>query len=169
MNTRILVAGIGNIFLGDDAFGVKAAQALARRPLPEGVAVHDFGIRCLDLAFMLLDDWDHAVLLDAAARGGEPGCLYRIDLDDAPHPETEDIQPHSTTVEQVRGLARRMAAQVPGKLPRMILVGCEPASLEPTGGELSPPVADALPSAVAMIEALIHELNPASPLEVTAA
>src|SRR5689334_8572384 len=76
---RILVAGIGNIFLGDDAFGVEVAQRLARRAWPEGVRVVDFGIRGLDLAYALLDGYDAAILVDAAPRGGPPGSLYVIE------------------------------------------------------------------------------------------
>ena len=76
---RILIAGIGNIFLGDDGFGVEVAQRLLRRQLPDGVRVVDFGIRGYDLAYALLDGYDAAILVDAAARGGEPGTLYVIE------------------------------------------------------------------------------------------
>src|SRR5690348_18485873 len=76
---RILIAGIGNIFLGDDAFGVEVAQRLARRPLPEGVRVVDFGIRGLDLAYALLDGYEAVILVDAAPRGGPPGTLYVLE------------------------------------------------------------------------------------------
>ena len=70
---RILVAGIGNIFLGDDAFGVEVVRCLAARSLPEGVRVADFGIRGLDLTYALLEGWDAAILVDAARRGNRPG------------------------------------------------------------------------------------------------
>ena len=78
---RILVAGVGNIFLGDDAFGVEVVQRLARRPLPPEVRVVDFGIRGLDLTYALLDDHEMVVLVDAAPRGGAPGTLYLLELD----------------------------------------------------------------------------------------
>jgi hydrogenase maturation protease len=78
---RVLVACIGNIFLGDDAFGVEVAQRLAGRGLPEGVRVVDFGIRGLDLTFALLDDYEAVILVDATPRGGDPGTLYVLELD----------------------------------------------------------------------------------------
>ena len=78
---RILIAGIGNIFLGDDAFGVEVVQRLARRPLPEEVRVVDFGIRGLDLTYALLDGYETVILVDAAPRGGPPGTLYVLEPD----------------------------------------------------------------------------------------
>ncbi len=75
MNPTVLVAGIGNIFLGDDAFGVEVVRSLARRQLPEGVAVRDFGIRGFDLAYALLDPWSAVILVDALPRGEVPGTL----------------------------------------------------------------------------------------------
>src|ERR1700758_4827464 len=82
---RILVAGVGNIFLGDDAFGVEVVQRLARRALPDGVRVVDFGIRGLDLVYALLDGYETVVLVDAAPRGGSPGTLYVLE----PEPEAD--------------------------------------------------------------------------------
>ena len=75
---KILVAGIGNIFFGDDAFGCEVATQLARRPLPEGVRVTDFGIRSYDLAYAIMDDYDAVILVDATAQGAEPGTIYLI-------------------------------------------------------------------------------------------
>jgi hydrogenase maturation protease len=77
--TRILVAGIGNIFKGDDAFGVEVAQRLRRRTLPSDVEVIDFGIRGIDLTYALLNGCSSAVLIDAAKRGGQPGTVYVIE------------------------------------------------------------------------------------------
>src|SRR6185437_16124428 len=79
MNPKLLVAGIGNIFLGDDAFGVEVVQRLAQRTLPENVIVKDFGIRSYDLAYALMDHWDLAILVDALPRGGEPGTVYTLE------------------------------------------------------------------------------------------
>ena len=84
---RVLIAGVGNIFLGDDAFGVAVVQRLARRSLPEGVRVVDFGIRGLDLAYALLDDYDAVLLVDAVPRGGPPGTLYVLEPDCGRPPE----------------------------------------------------------------------------------
>src|SRR5207245_759985 len=78
---RILIACIGNIFLGDDGFGVEVAKGLTNRHYPEGVKVVDFGIRGIELAYTLLDDYDALVLVDAVPRGGEPGTLYLIEPD----------------------------------------------------------------------------------------
>ena len=75
----VLVAGIGNVFLGDDGFGVEVVQRLARRPFRPGVTVRDFGIRGFDLAFNLVDGADLTILVDATARGGTPGTLYTIE------------------------------------------------------------------------------------------
>ena len=77
----ILVAGIGNIFNGDDGFGVAVAQRMARREPPAGVTIKDFGIRGLDLTYALLDGYAAAVLIDTAQRGEPPGTLYVIEPD----------------------------------------------------------------------------------------
>jgi hydrogenase maturation protease len=97
---RILIAGIGNIFLGGDAFGVEVAQQMSRLALPEGVRVADFGIRGFDLAYALLDDYDATIMVDATPRGGAPGTLYLIepDLDmlnslGTPAAETHNLDP----------------------------------------------------------------------------
>src|SRR5579863_9347660 len=76
---RILIACVGNIFLGDDGFGTEVARELARRPLPPGVVLKDFGIRGLDLTYALLDSWDLVVLVDACKRGDDPGTIYLIE------------------------------------------------------------------------------------------
>src|SRR4051794_34789691 len=80
---RILIACVGNIFLGDDAFGVEVARRLSGRPLPEGVRVVDLGIRGLDLAYALLDAYEAVILVDAAPRGNPPGTLVTLDVDPA--------------------------------------------------------------------------------------
>src|SRR5438552_8768464 len=76
---RLLIAGIGNVFLGDDAFGVEVAQRLAQRALPEAVRVVDFGIRGLDLTYALLDGYEAVILVDETPRGGPPGTLYVLE------------------------------------------------------------------------------------------
>ena len=88
---RVLIAGVGNIFLGDDAFGVEVAQLLARRQLPDGVRVVDFGIRGLDLAYTLLDPYEAVVLVDAMPRGGRPGTLYVLEPECVPAEGSEAI------------------------------------------------------------------------------
>src|SRR5436190_15386894 len=119
---RVLVAGIGNVFLADDGFGVALAERLARRALPAGAAVVDYGIRGMDLAYALGDGWDAVVLLDATPRGEPPGTLYvieaRLDDDDVVAIDTHGMDPV-----KVLGLARELGTP----LPRTFVVGCEPA------------------------------------------
>jgi hydrogenase maturation protease len=155
---RILIAGIGNIFLGDDAFGSELARRLAGRPLPEGVRVIDFGIRGLDLAYALLDGYEAAILLDATARGGAPGTLYVIE----PDPATADASPpqidaHGLDPVQVL----RLAAGLGSSTGRILLVGCEPATLgteeDPVMG-LSAPVAAAVAEAIPLVDSLVNSL-----------
>ena len=74
-NSRILIACIGNIFLGDDGFGVEVARRLAGRPLPPEVMLKDFGIRGFDLTYALLEPYELVILVDACPRGGEPGTF----------------------------------------------------------------------------------------------
>jgi hydrogenase maturation protease len=148
-----LIAGIGNIFLGDDAFGVEVAQRLAERSLPDGVRVVDFGIRGFDLAYALLNDIDRAILVDALPRGGAPGTLYVIEPDLQTLDSAAILQPHGMDPVRVLGLARTLG----GALPPIRVVGCEPATLgseeEPAMG-LSDVVLAAVPEAIRLVEAL---------------
>lgn len=162
----VLVACIGNLFLGDDGFGCEVARRLFARPLPEGVRVVDFGIRGIDLAYALLAPYAAAILVDATSRGGAPGTLYVID----PSPAAGLPAPASADAPVAHGLhpARAIAlAQSMGPvIAELRLVGCEPETLgdedEPLM-ELSPPVAAAVERAVVLIEALIAELRGAAP------
>ena len=129
MDQRILVAGVGNIFLGDDAFGVEVVQRLVKHTLPDGVRVIDFGIRGFDLAYALLDGYDTTILVDATPRGGRPGTLYVIepDLNDLDGLGTQDtvVETHGMNPMKVLGLVKAMG----GQFKRILLVGCEPATL----------------------------------------
>ena len=153
----ILVAGIGNIFLGDDGFGVEVVQRLARRPVPEGVRVGDYGIRGFDLAYALADDPDCTILVDACPRGDAPGTVYLVEpsLDALDQEETEPVlfDAHTMNPLSVLRLARSMGAP----LRQVLLVGCEPATLGPDEGQLglSPVVEAAVDQAVALIESLV--------------
>jgi hydrogenase maturation protease len=158
---RILIAGIGNIFLGDDAFGSEVARRMMGHPLPDGVRVVDFGIRGLDLAYALLDDRDATILVDAVPRGGPPGTLYVIEPDpvDAGGPSPCDpvIEGHSMDPVRVLWMAAAMGGQ-----PRWVLVvGCEPATLgsddDPAMG-LSPPVEAAVGEAMRIIHSLVERI-----------
>jgi hydrogenase maturation protease len=118
---KILVAGVGNIFLGDDGFGVEVAQALSKRQLPETVTVKDFGIRGFDLAYALLDPWDGVIIVDALPRGGAPGTLYVIEPDRSDAGKAE-INPHGMDPVRVLNLAASLGAIS----ARILVVGCEP-------------------------------------------
>jgi hydrogenase maturation protease len=148
---RILVAGIGNIFLGDDAFGSEVAQRLLRAPLPPGVRVVDYGVRGLHLAYDLLEGGYHlTILADLLPRGGTPGTVYLMEPDvglQAP-PETPDA--HTMSPASVFGALRALGGH-PG---RTLIVGCEPASLE-EGAPLSEAVEAALDDAVALVNEVI--------------
>jgi hydrogenase maturation protease len=154
---RILVAGIGNVFLGDDGFGVALADRLARRELP-GVEVVDFGIRGMDLAFAIQDGYDAVVLLDATPRGQAPGTLYVIEVD--PQEETGvAIDAHGMDPVSVLGLVREFG----GHPPRTLVIGCEPqtrmsATDEEIVAQLSEPMLAALAPAVALAESVLTDL-----------
>jgi hydrogenase maturation protease len=123
MTAKILIAGVGNIFLGDDAFGVEVAGSLSRRQLPENVSVKDFGIRGFDLAYALLDPWDAVILVDALPRGEAAGTLYVIEPDLAGQSTADTaINPHGMDPVRVLNLAASM-----GKISAQVyVVGCEP-------------------------------------------
>jgi hydrogenase maturation protease len=153
---RILIAGIGNIFFGDDAFGVEVARRLVGRPLPDGVRVVDFGIRGLDLTYALLEDYEAVILVDAVPRGGRPGDLYVLEpqLGEADDPAAPGptVEPHALDPWKVLRLARGMG----GKVERVLLVGCEPQPSDPEDlhMELSEPVQAAVEEAIDLIESL---------------
>ena len=155
---RILVAGIGNIFFGDDAFGCEVASQLRRKPLPEGVRVIDFGIRSYDLAYAIMDGYDATILVDATPQGSAPGTIYLIEpdlkkLDELPD---EAVNAHSMNPVRVLQLVRSLG----GKPGWLRVVGCEPAVLETEEGAmgLSEKVQAAVAPAIEMIETLIREI-----------
>lgn len=150
---RVLVAGIGNVFLGDDGFGSAVAQRLATRALPDGVRVEDFGIRSVHLAYDLLDaEYDATILIDAVSRGGTPGTLYVIEPepDEAAH-AVHDA--HAMSVESVLAFLKNIG----GRPGRVLVVGCEAASLDPGMG-LSDAVAAAVAGAADLVAELVGDL-----------
>jgi hydrogenase maturation protease len=158
---RILVAGVGNIFLGDDGFGVEVAQRLARRALPEEVRVVDFGIRGLDLTYALLDGYEAVILVDAAPRGDQPGTLYVLDVTGSASPEGTDAVPVIEAHSMDPAKVLRLAAAMGGRVERLLLVGCKPATaVEPNDVQvgLSDPVRAAVDEAVVLIESLVVRL-----------
>lgn len=161
MIPRILVAGIGNIFLGDDAFGVEVVRRLLARRPPAEARVVDFGIRGLDLAYALLDEYEAVVLVDATPRGGAPGTVYVLEIDAAataaPEGQGVAIQAHNLDPVHVVRLAGTMGAT----FGRLLLVGCEPSPFEGEDDRrdgLSPAVAAAVDEAVVAVESLVDRL-----------
>lgn len=157
---RVLVAGIGNIFMGDDAFGVEVARRLAERELPPGVDVGDFGIRGMDLMYALGEGYDAAVFVDAVPRGEPPGTLSVIEPQlDEPDADAATPDAHGMDPVKVLALARQL-----GSVPeRILVVGCEPAVAmsgdeEELVGELSEPVRAAVGEAVELVESVVGEL-----------
>jgi len=158
---KILVAGIGNIFLGDDAFGVEVVTRLARRTLPEEVRVVDFGIRGFDLAYALLDGYDVTILVDATSQGGAPGSLYTIEIDPNAPGAVDDqrigVATHGMNPMRVIQMAKTMGG-CPG---RILLVGCEPETLgtdEEGMMGLSETITAVVDRAAATVEILIAQL-----------
>jgi hydrogenase maturation protease len=157
--TRVLVAGIGNIFMADDGFGVEVAHRLRERDMPAGVDVVDFGIRGMDLVFALGEGYDVAVFVDAVPKGEEPGTLFVIEPELNQDEVAVTLDAHG--MDPVKVLA--LAAQL-GPVPdRILVVGCEP-QVSMTGdeedlvGDLSPPVAAAVDDAVALVISTVDEL-----------
>jgi hydrogenase maturation protease len=156
---RVLVAGIGNVFMGDDGFGVEVARRLSEREQPRGVEVADFGIRGLDLVYALGEGYDAAVFVDAVPRGEPPGTLFVIEPEPGAPDEPVALDAHG--MDPVKVLA--LASQLGDAPDRVLVVGCEPAvrmtgEEEEVVGELSEPVRAALDEAVNMVETLVAEL-----------
>jgi hydrogenase maturation protease len=155
----VLVAGIGNIFLGDDAFGVEVVRRLGSRDLPQAVRVADFGIRGFDLAYALQDGYETTILVDACPHGEAPGTLYVIEpdlkgLDDPGAPQA--IEAHAMNPVSVLRMARAMNIEV----KNVLVLGCEPETLGGEEGQmgLSAPVEAAVEEAVKLVESLIDNV-----------
>jgi len=159
MTAQVLVAGIGNIFMGDDGFGCEVIRRLSAFQFPENIRVFDFGIRGFDLAYALLDGCELTILVDAVPRGETPGTIYTIepDLDqlDQLDPSNLPVETHGMDPAKVLQLVKSMG----GTFNKILLVGCEPATFGPEEGQLglSPAVADSVDRAVQVIQDLIAE------------
>ena len=154
MSSNVLVAGIGNIFLGDDAFGVEVVNRLLQQRLPGNVCVIDYGIRSFDLAYALMEDWELAVLVDALPQGGEPGTLYIFEPEMPAGDFAPSMDAHSMNPVAVLQLVKALGGE-PG---RILVVGCEPATVEPSAEGnlgLSAPVEAALDEAVRMVSDVV--------------
>jgi hydrogenase maturation protease len=155
-----LIAGVGNVFLGDDGFGVEVVRRLAGRELPEGVEVVDFGIRGMDLAYALHDDYELVVFVDATPRGGEPGTVYLLE------PVIEEdgeatLDTHGMDPVKVIKLSRALGAPP----TRTLVVGCEPQVVvsgedyDDMLMELSEPVHAAVEEAANLVESLVERID----------
>jgi hydrogenase maturation protease len=159
---RMLIAGVGNIFLGDDGFGVEVANRLAAEDLPGWVRVADYGISGMHLAYDLAEGFETTILVDATPRGGDPGTVYVIELDPGAPPAAATPEPepgrgiplldgHGMQPDVVFGMLNLLGAEA----GRVLLVGCEPASTDERIG-LSKPVAAAVDEAVRIVLDLVR-------------
>jgi hydrogenase maturation protease len=148
---RVLVAGIGNIFFHDDAFGVSVAQRLASMDLPAGVHVREVGIRGLHLAYDLLERWEELVVVDAVSTGAPPGTLTWLEPS---HPRAGKVHDaHGMDLGSILDAARALGATI----PRVVLVGCDVADVT-DGIGLSPEVEAAVPHAISKVLSLVRAL-----------
>ena len=160
MSPRILCAGIGNIFFSDDGFGVEVANRLACIPVPECVRVEDYGIRGVHLAYDLCDGYDALVIIDAMPMGDEPPGTVVVLEPDVPPPASEDddeIAPFMDAHTMSPLTVLTTLANLGGSVDRILVVGCQPATIE-EGMGLSEPVAAAVDRAVEMVSELLTEL-----------
>ena len=152
MTGRILVAGVGNVFLRDDAFGVEVVRLLDGQSQPPGVQIRDYGIRGVHLVYELLDGCDLFVLIDAAARGEKPGTVSVLEVD-LPSPESLPqpvMDAHDLNPDAIFALL----ASLGGRPGRCLVVACEPADVG-AGMGLSEPVRQALPHAVRAVQDIL--------------
>jgi hydrogenase maturation protease len=156
---QILVAGVGNAWLQDDAFGGECARRLEAQGVPSGVTVMDFGTGGLDLAYEIMRGYDALVLLDASRQGGEPGTLYVIE------PSMEEIEgqiedgdvinPHGMDPQTVL----RFVSAIGGFSGRVVVIGCEPGEVDDVGLGLTGPVEEAVERALKLVTETIDELR----------
>jgi hydrogenase maturation protease len=155
---RVLVAGIGNIFLGDDGFGVEVIRRLSSIEMPAGVRVVDFGIRGFDLAYALQDGYETTILVDAYPHGQSPGTVSLVEPDLS---KLGEAQPDVVDAHGMNPLnVIRMAVAMHGKLNNILLVGCEPATFGPEEGQmgLSETVQAAVDEAVNMVVSVVEKI-----------
>jgi hydrogenase maturation protease len=163
MTGRMMIAGVGNIFLGDDGFGVEVARRLADAGLPDWVRVADYGISGMHLAYDLAEGFETTILIDASARGEPPGTVFVLELsaEDRPAPAPGGAGPvldgHGMQPDVVLGMLDMLGADT----GRVLLVGCEPASIDARIG-LSAPVAAAVDEAVRIVRGLVSAADEAA-------
>ena len=170
---RILVAGVGNIFLGDDGFGCEVVRRLAGEELPEGVTVADFGIKGVHLAYELLEGYDTVIIVDAAPCGGEPGSLFLIEpvleevaesplVQAASEGESALVDAHGLEPDAIFGMLKALG----GNVGRALVVGCEPEDIS-DGIGLTATMEGAVEPAVRRLVEIIHRLHTTRELELS--
>jgi len=156
---QILVAGVGNAWLQDDAFGGECARRLEARGVPPGVTVMDFGTGGLDLAYELMRGYDALVLLDASRQGGEPGTLYVIEPSLAelsgPIEDGDVINPHGMDPQTML----RFVGAIGGFSGKVVVIGCEPGEVDDVGLGLTPPVEQAVERALELVGETLEQLR----------
>jgi hydrogenase maturation protease len=160
MTARMLIAGVGNIFLGDDGFGAEVARRLTAADLPDWVRVADYGVSGMHLAYDLAEGYETTVLVDASPRGGEPGTVYVLEAD-AGGPAAAEESPLLDAHGMQPDVVLRMLNLLGADAGRVLVVGCEPASVD-EGIGLSAPVAAAVDEAVRVVLDLVRAAAPDS-------
>jgi hydrogenase maturation protease len=159
LEKQILVAGVGNAWLQDDAFGGECARRLEARGVPSGVTVMDFGTGGLDLAYEIMRGYDALVLLDASRQGGEPGTLYVLEpsMEELAGPieDGDVINPHGMDPQTVL----RFVAAIGGFSGRVVVIGCEPGEVDDVGVGLTPAMAGAVERALEVVSETLEELR----------
>jgi hydrogenase maturation protease len=168
LEKQVLVAGVGNAWLQDDAFGGEVARKMEAQGVPSGVTVMDFGTGGLDLAYEVMRGYDALVILDASRQGGEPGTLYVIEPEmDEFAPEISDgetIDPHGMDPATMLRFVRATGGW-PGKV---VVIGCEPGEVDQVGYGLTPPVAAVVDRAIALVLETVATLQTDAAYETTA-
>lgn len=149
-SARVLVAGVGNIFFGDDGFGCEMARSLAKEPLPEHVRVVDYGIRGLHLAYDLLDGYEALVLIDALPGQQGPGTVRVLEVGQEHLEPAAGVDAHSMHPAAVLATVESLG----GSLPRTFVVGCEPETTGEAMG-LSETVTRSVDTAKAEVRSLL--------------
>ncbi len=173
MTQKMLVAGVGNIFFSDDAFGCEVVRRLAKEDLPEGVVVADFGIKGVHLAYELLEGYDTVIIVDVAPCGGKPGDLYLIEpkleeiaesplVQAASEGESALVDAHGLEPDAIFGMLKALG----GNVGRALVVGCEPEDIE-DGLGLSATVEAAVEPAVRRLVDIIHRVHTSQEMELS--
>lgn len=143
---RILVLGVGNLLLSDEGVGVHVAQRMMTMDMPPEVQVVEGGTDGFGLVNVITEA-DRMILIDAVKGGGQPGSIYRFEIEDCPpYPDIFKTSVHQISILEVINLSSLI-----GTTPRTTIIGIEPACME-MGMELSPAVEAKVPRVIQMIK-----------------